>query len=268
MDGAVWKFGYGSNISRSNLETKKTLKVMDYDVGVLKGYKLYFFEAIEFVEPAFATLAEGNESDEVHGSVFQIPKEDALRLDKQEPSYLIAKKKIVTYGGREIEAEVYLPKSLKAAALPSQRYLNLMIRGADEGGLKEDYVGRLRKHPFYVPLKETLERREKLPKPETLQQFTAEELKEKKEYVSIMGFVLEAPKDKFVFDSWKGRDVTHRNLLHFQGKSLDVLDVGGIYPKVSELEEVEREYLRQNLDRYTQVDGTIKGALKEFWEAQ
>lgn len=55
---AVWKFGYGSNMSQEFLRTKKLLKPIKFERAILKGFQLSFPEGrgVDFVEPAFATL--------------------------------------------------------------------------------------------------------------------------------------------------------------------------------------------------------------------
>eukprot|EP01104_Vermistella_antarctica_P006786 TRINITY_DN17491_c0_g1_i1.p1 TRINITY_DN17491_c0_g1~~TRINITY_DN17491_c0_g1_i1.p1 ORF type:complete len:297 (+),score=59.46 TRINITY_DN17491_c0_g1_i1:69-893(+) len=272
---SVWKFGYGSNISKNNLETKKQLTILNYDIAVLKGYKLVFTSAIEYVEPAFATIEKGTEADEVHGSIFEIPNEQAVKLNQQEAVYNVETKEMKTYGGNTVNVEVYMPRSSgRKYAPPSQRYLRLLIGGGEEAGLKPSYVEKLRAIPHYVPSAETLARRDELPALETLKVYTADELKPmngkegRPTWTSIMGYIVQQKGDKWLFDSWKGRDVSHRNLLHFRGQSLDVNDVGGIFPCLADLTDEEVEYLRQNLDRYTQEDGVVQGALKDFVEAQ
>ena len=55
---AIWKFGYGSNMSQDFLRIKKRLNPIESRRTVLHGFTLSFPEGrgIDFVEPAFATL--------------------------------------------------------------------------------------------------------------------------------------------------------------------------------------------------------------------
>jgi hypothetical protein len=83
MKQAVYRFGYGSNMSVKNMEKKKGLSILWSGPGVLKNFRLGFFQAITYYEPGFATI-EASVGDEVHGLVFAISPEQAKELDAQE----------------------------------------------------------------------------------------------------------------------------------------------------------------------------------------
>jgi gamma-glutamylcyclotransferase (GGCT)/AIG2-like uncharacterized protein YtfP len=260
--------------SVENMKQKKNLEIFDNTAGILKGYKLIFTKGIPFIEPGFASILKGTENDQVHGTLALISKETAITLDAQESGYNIEKVSVQTYGNEVIEAEIYAGKTdTPTLGIPSLRYLRLLIKGAEESNLNEDYIEKLKNHEYYVPSKETLEKREKLPKKENLKHFTIEELSEyngkdgKLKCTCALGYVVKV--SGFVFPSWIGRDVTNRNLLHFRGFSVDKLDDGGkTFPKLSTLTSEEHEYLKQNLDAFIQEEDSVVGILKEFWEAQ
>merc|ERR1712032_1579978 len=73
-------------------------------------------------------------------------------------------------------------------------------------------------------------------------------------HTSIMGYVIEINPDIWVFSSWKGHNVTRRNLLQFNGKSLDTGDIRydepgyRPLPKLSDCTNEEKEYLMQSLE--------------------
>merc|ERR1712060_518381 len=73
-----------------------------------------------------------------------------------------------------------------------------------------------------------------------------------------------------LFRSYRGRDVTFRNVLHFRGINLDANDDGGIspFPRLSQLTAAEREYALQNRDRLLHKAGAPIAILREFWEEQ
>jgi gamma-glutamylcyclotransferase (GGCT)/AIG2-like uncharacterized protein YtfP len=258
-----------------NMKQKKNLEIFDNTAGILKGYKLIFTKGIPFIEPGFASILKGTEKDEVHGTLALISKETAISLDAQESGYNIEKVSIQTYGNEFIEAEIYAGKTdTPTLGIPSLRYLRLLIKGAEESKLKEDYIEKLKNHEYYVPSKETLEKREKLPKQDSkdLKQFTIEELSKfngkegNLKYTCALGYVVKV--SGFVFPSWIGRDVTNRNLLHFRGFSVDKLDDGKTFPKLSTLTIKGYEYLKQNLDAFIQEKDSVVGILKEFCETQ
>lgn len=273
----VWKFGYGSNLSPTFMREKKSLEVFDSKPAVLKGYKLIFPEAIEFVEPAFASVIESDEKDsEVHGTVSLLSLKSAQSLDKQEMGYDIKTLEVICYDGQKIKAEVYTDKHKDLVlGLPSKRYMDILIKGAIESNLKEYYVEMLKSQPYYTPTKNTLERRKLLPPFEKLKPISFSELSEnngknnKEKWSSCLGYIFHCKKG-FIFDSWVGRDVSIRNLYHYRGISLTNNDSVKEYPKISELKEDELEYIRQNLDRLLNIFGiqNLVGYLKEFAEHQ
>jgi hypothetical protein len=81
---------------------------------------------------------------------------------------------------------------------PSSRYLNLLIKGATDAGLKEAYIEKLQKLPSYHPSEETLKNREKIPATEALPKVTMVELSQSKwtspetaYKCSLLGYVFE-----------------------------------------------------------------------------
>jgi len=247
-------------------QQKKNIQVFQHKPGILKGWKLVFTEAMRFLEPGFASVIRGNENEEVHGVLALISKETAESLDQQERTYVIEKLPIEAYDGEVIISEVYTKVAPVNFGIPSRRYLALLIKGAEENKLKEDYLQFLKKnHPVYFPTEETLEKRKLLPKfsDENVRKFHITDLNEN--LCSAHGFVFEC---KPHLKAWWGRDVTMRNLLHFRGLSVDKHDDGGkTFPTVSQVTEEEREYLWSNVD-FLISKGPVVGLLKEFWEFQ
>ena len=219
----VWKFGYGSNLSPSNLDAKKGIKVIEYSPAYIPDYTLAFHNGGSIVEPAYATactidsyltLAKNNiqKKDDpiwyplesrlpLHGVASKITRESQNRLDAQEggdkfydKKFVIAKK----YDGTEIEVEIYVSKFPIEGRAASRRYLNLMINGAKEIGIDEEYIKFLESIPCNVPTFEQLERRKKLPNPKDSKKLTIEELskhngKNKEEYPtykSAVGYIV------------------------------------------------------------------------------
>lgn len=273
----VWKFGYGSNMSPTFMKEKKNLELFVCKPAVLKGYKLIFSEALKYTEPAFADLIKSNEKDvEVHGVLSLMSSKSAKNLDKQEVGYNITKTEVICYDGEKILAEVYTCKSENPVfGPPSKRYMNILIKGAIEVGLKDFYIENLKKVEYYVPSKETLEKRKLLPPYEKLTPISLNELKlyngkdKKEKWTSVMGYVFRCAKG-WTFDSWIGRDVTLRNLYHFQGISLDLNDDTEKFPNLNEAKEDEIEYVRQNLDRCIGTYGleNLVGYLTDFAKCQ
>ena len=279
-DASVWKFGYGSNISPEFLRTKKMLNPLDTRRAVLHGFSLSFpaGRGIDYVEPTFATLKRDPDG-EVHGTVTLLSPEDATALNRQEGSYAIEVHSVTLYGGKELDAEVYVPQKPLPASHPegacSRRYRDILANSADAMGLDPNWVAKLRALPAYEPSAETLARRRTLPSPSSLPAMSIAELRrhdgqeESTCFVSACGYIFEHTP---IFKAYRGRDITYRGILHVRGVNLDANDDGGVapFPRLSQLSSAELEYARQHLDRLIakSVGGRPVAVLREFWEEQ
>ena len=290
----MWTFGYGSNMSVANVEHKKGLKVLDHEVGVVKGYKMQFdIPAMPKVEPAFANVTKASEADEVHGVAIKISEEDMATLDAQEYfPILYAKVKVTVegYSGRKIE-NCFMYSNSKSNSLPpeeqmsSSRYLNLLIKGAVDANLNEAYINKLKATKTYTASQETKAKRDQLPQPTSLHPFTVEELFSTKSeslgtktdkgiekpgehaYVAVLGYVIKMPRNKCPFPSHLGRDLTSRSLRHFRGEPLEKPDDMGKppYPNLGQIKSEELEYLYNWLDHYLEK-GEVVGYITEYLE--
>eukprot|EP00467_Chlorarachnion_reptans_P023505 CAMPEP_0114508426 /NCGR_PEP_ID=MMETSP0109-20121206/12594_1 /TAXON_ID=29199 /ORGANISM="Chlorarachnion reptans, Strain CCCM449" /LENGTH=335 /DNA_ID=CAMNT_0001687359 /DNA_START=406 /DNA_END=1413 /DNA_ORIENTATION=+ len=290
---AIWKFGYGSNMSQDFLRTKKQLRPLDYKRVVLKGFSLSFPEGkgIDFVEPSFATLKR-NPKGEVHGIATLLGLECARKLDAQEGAYNVEVHSVEEYsdgkGGAEGETktlltEVYTPRREIPLSFPegccSDRYRDVLVKGAIECKLSNAWVEKLRKLPVYNPTEETLKMRASVPPVSSFKPMSIAELRKhdgsvegKPIYVSSCGFIFDLTP---AFKVYRGRDVTKRHILHRRGVNLDANDDGGVspFPRLTKVEPGELEYALRYRDRYMHK-AKAKGqngpvaVLREFWEEQ
>ena len=294
----VWRFGYGSNIGLTTLRQKKNLNPIKYQAGTIQGYELYFTKGIPYVEPGFAGVRP-NANNELHGSAFYIPQDEADGLDKQEGSYDVVPCQFVSYDGEMIEnVGLYVPKKKRSKSepstqqkhdegIPSRRYLRLLQNGAREAPLSKDWIDKLDSFEYYITPPEirqhTLDKIDEFQKdPERKDLFWTSEKLSKFDgssadfpaHTSIMEYVLELGPNVWVFSSWKGHSVTRRNLLQVNGKSVDAGDIRygeegyRPFPKMKDCTEEEREYLFQNLDSVIQRGGRIVARLQDFLEDQ
>jgi hypothetical protein len=111
--------------------------------------------------------------------------------------------------------------------------MNILIAGAKRANLKKEYIDRLESMPTYKPSQDTLEARKLLPDPSTLPAMTVEEVKllndvdpENFAVTSILGYVFKMEKSLISFNSHKGKDITNRQLRHFNGISADDSEAG------------------------------------------
>mmetsp|Transcript_9377 Transcript_9377/g.26357 ORF Transcript_9377/g.26357 Transcript_9377/m.26357 type:complete len:327 (+) Transcript_9377:113-1093(+) len=257
----VWRFGYGSNIGLSTLQTKKNLHPKRFLVGSIKGWSLYFQPGIPFVEPGFAAIHpvgdEGDgddQDDELHGSAFLIPRLEAVGLDEQERGYHALPSKFVAYDGEVVDGVgLYVPKKYVVSGnvqkditldetkhgTPSLRYLNLLRNGAREAGLCDKWIGKLDSfHHYETPedirsktmewiedFHADTERNDTFWTMEKLSKHDGSDPENYPAHVCVMEFVVQVGADTRTFPSWKGHCVTRRNLVHLRGLSIDKNDI-------------------------------------------
>lgn len=298
----VWRFGYGSNIGLSTLQQKKNLNPSKYLAGTIKGYQLYFTPGFPYVEPGWAGVRQAAAPEsKLHGTAFFIPKEEADGLDQQEAGYDVVPCQFVSYEEEVIEdVGLYVPKSKSKKSkskspsqkenekeeegtregIPSLRYLRLLQNGAREARLSDEWIKQLDAFEYYITPPEVRSQTKKwisefhadVERKDIL--WTAEELSKDKGKSSVMEYVVELGTGVWVFQSWKGHNVTRRNLLQFNGKSLDTGDIrfgeDGFrpLPQLNKCSDEEKEFLWQNLESLLHRGGRIVGRLKDFMDDQ
>ena len=149
-------FGYGSNINLISLKAKGVEPVSSVR-GILKGWKLTFNVRHWFrheggvgnIQPSV------HPNDFVEGIVHTCREEHLPALDAVEAfgiGYDRITVEVETAQGK-VNAYTYvgLPGFLDDTCLPTQRYLNIIIKGAEAAGLSEPYIERLRRHPIFIP---------------------------------------------------------------------------------------------------------------------
>lgn len=282
-----WKFGYGSNMNPEFLKRKKSVTALQCEPCVLKDWALIFpfGFGMACVEPSFAAIGR-DPGSEVHGTVCLLSEEDCQSLDKQEgggSAYDVVTCPVQCYNGQTLQAECYVKKNqspvseIKQGA-PSRRYLNIIINGARKANLDPKYIAALEAREYYIPSQDTLQRRADMcdgVDPSSLPQISLAELKQRNgddekvaAWTGSLGYVIQSSKP---WKSFKGRDITFRNILHYRGVSLDQHDDGGVspFPIIEQLKAEELEYAKQWRDwLLTDKDAVVVGALKEFWDDQ
>ena len=286
----VWRFGYGSNIGLEILRQKKNLNPIEYHVGTIEGWELFFKPGFAFVEPGWAAVRPNPEAA-VQGSAFLIPKEEAQKLDRQEAGYNVQHFQFRSYdNGFIADVGLYVPKKAwtqgDKEGIPSLRYLRLLQKGAREGKLAEEWIRRLDTQPFYTTppeiRKQTLqwiadfeadsEKNNVVWTCEKLSKYNGEK-ENFPAHTSVMQYVIHL-NSAWAFGSWKGHNVTRRNLFQFRGLSLDTNDIRfgqkGFrpLPEMCECSAEEKEFLLQNLEALLHRGATIVGLLKDFVDDQ
>ncbi len=154
-------------------------------------------------------------NDEVHGVAFLMEPQSIANLDKYEMCIGYTKYMVdmEAYDGRKLQGFVYCaekehPKNI----FPTRRYMNVVIEGAKQAGLKPNYIEKLKAIPTYVPDASIIAKREVIPKPESLPLFTVEELAKHngsttglEKRLSCLGYVIKA---SIPLSEMQGQDLT------------------------------------------------------------
>jgi ribosomal protein S16 len=244
----------------------------------------------EYVEPAWAAIRQSTSSNaELHGSAFLIPNDEADGLDRQEAGYNVVNVTFTSYDGEIVDnVGLYVPKKLYVEgddeALPSYRYLKLLKDGAREGNLAKHWLDKLNSFEYYVTpthiRNKTLQlisefqsdatRSNELWSAEKLAKHDGSDPSNYPVCTSIMQYVIQTNPEKRIFPSWKGHNITRRNLLQFNGKSLDANDIRydergyRPLPKLCDCTDDEREYLMQSLEGQLHHGGRIVALYEPF----
>jgi len=254
----VWLFGFGSNMDIDVVTKKKGCPVIEHVGAICKGYRMCFnMPGMNMCEPWFANSVKGSESDEIHGIALCMTEESCKKMDGQEGVGGGGYQKIVvdleTYDGRKIKSFMYFIEKGEEGN-PSARYLNILVKGAKEAGLKEDYITQLANHPVFVPSEEQIANRSKIPDPSSLPKITIEELAsfpkgddtEGGAHTAIFGYVMHFAVGsgmKIGFGAHKGRDITRRQLRHFHSQPLNEGDDMGQPPF-----KAKKDFTKEELD--------------------
>ncbi|XP_067144762.1 gamma-glutamylcyclotransferase-like isoform X1 [Centruroides vittatus] len=141
QDKIIFYFAYGSNLSSDRLKINNPSAVKN-TIGKLKGYELSFQGYSDFWKGATANITE-NKSCEVWGTVWQLPENQIINLDKQEAGYNSIQVRIKTIEGKEMLCKTYqMPE--KQINKPSTIYKAVIVYGAVEQNLPAEYINKLK----------------------------------------------------------------------------------------------------------------------------
>ena len=245
-------FGYGSNLNLNALRAKG-VEPLSFEPVVLRGWKLVFNVRHWFQHEGGVgnIIATNNPEDKVHGLLCVCKDDDLPLLDLME-SYGVAydriELKLETASGL-VSAKSYvgLPDYLDDTCLPSRRYLNILLKGANAAGLAEEYIEKLRHHPLhhnkdYPPF---------LPPALPDEVFNQKSLKQHPLYTAVAGSVFDmkdARRDlQCIWTLFGGKDMTlfHLKRLDSSDGSENLEDI-----KCGRISEAGQKYLNTYLHEY------------------
>jgi cation transport regulator ChaC len=142
----VWYFAYGSNLDPETFVGRRRMRPAESCVAILHGYRLVFDLPIGDGERACANVLAAPE-EWVHGVAYRISTEEAARLDRTEGVPRAYQRLVVSLrrnGGDALPAFTYVSGLRREGRKPSERYLNLILRGARHHGLPASWIDSLR----------------------------------------------------------------------------------------------------------------------------
>jgi gamma-glutamylcyclotransferase (GGCT)/AIG2-like uncharacterized protein YtfP len=141
-----WYFAYGSNMSRSQM-AGRTGPIRDGDeaprVALLRGYRFGF--TVRSTDNRIYANVLPSPDDVVHGVLYRCGESGMQVLDRYEAGYQRRQVTVFDETGQQYEATVYvsLPQCTVDAGIPTPRYRDIVLSGAREFGLPEEYVARI-----------------------------------------------------------------------------------------------------------------------------
>lgn len=144
MSDQIWYFAYGSNLKESRLRDRD-VRILDHKIGYIEDY------AFRYNKIGVDDTGKGNiineEGSRVWGVFFKIPEEDYRHLHE---AHEVGYRQIEvegTSGEKRVKAKsfVALPENIDNAMTPHPEYHNIVLKGAEEKKLPEDYI-RFLKH--------------------------------------------------------------------------------------------------------------------------
>lgn len=143
----LWYFGYGSNTERGTFLGRRRMRPVEVRIGRLDGFELRFDLGVGRGERGVANVA-ARDGDHVWGVLWRISGDGAQHLDRTEGVhrgfYRRLAVQVTTPDGARVPAFTYHSFRGRAGCKPSRRYLGLLLAGARQHGLPEDWIVRLR----------------------------------------------------------------------------------------------------------------------------
>eukprot|EP00298_Acanthocystis_sp_HF-20_P004947 c15249_g1_i1.p1 GENE.c15249_g1_i1~~c15249_g1_i1.p1 ORF type:complete len:295 (+),score=115.54 c15249_g1_i1:54-887(+) len=155
VETVVLTFSFGANMCTSSLQGRGVV-VEKSARAILKNYELIFnVHSAPFEGQCSYGNVRKQEGSEVHGVLHWVKAKYMLALDQfEDPLYSRITQKIVTYEGEEVSGYIYianLPDNSPAFP-PGERYLKVLIHGAKQENLSEEWIQKLKGLEF-VPYK-------------------------------------------------------------------------------------------------------------------
>jgi hypothetical protein len=151
-DDLVWYFAYGSNMQPATFAGRRGIVAARAVPARLAGWQLVFDK------PPLLPMGQGMGNvivaagGAVFGVAYAITADDLAHVDLTEGVLIENYRRVAVQiapldGSAAFEAWTLTSERRDATLLPSQRYMALLIDGAEHHGLPADYLAWLRAHP-------------------------------------------------------------------------------------------------------------------------
>ena len=141
----LWYFAYGSNLDPRTFEGRRRMRPSEARVAHLRDHRLVFDLPVGDGERGVGNLLP-SPGEMVFGVAYRITGAEAERLDATEGvprAYRRVSIDVETTDGASLAAFTYLSSYRREGRKPSERYLELLLRGARHHGLPAAYVRSL-----------------------------------------------------------------------------------------------------------------------------
>lgn len=118
--------------------------------AVLKDYRLVFNQpGIPWIEPSFANIEEAP-GEYIEGVLYEITGEEMVRLDISEGNgaYDIVTSRVEGEVSGPVTSHTFATRNIALGLHPSKRYMDLLVEGAIEHRLSDEWVQKLKEAPF------------------------------------------------------------------------------------------------------------------------
>jgi len=139
----LWYFAYGSNLCRATFIERRGMSPIEIRRARLDGYRLTFDLPVGRGERGVANLV-ADPSAITWGACYLLDPEACLHLDRTEGVHAGYYRRldisVTTDDGTRLPAFAYQGAMTVAGRKPSARYLGLLLDGAREHALPEDWI--------------------------------------------------------------------------------------------------------------------------------
>jgi gamma-glutamylcyclotransferase (GGCT)/AIG2-like uncharacterized protein YtfP len=138
----VYYFAYGSNMNHEQMK-KRCRNAKFIGRGYIENYN-FVYDGYSFSRKGAVANIIPYEGDIVFGAIWEINEDDLKNLDKYEGYPNVYNRKLIIAkddNGLEYNVWVYLRES-QGIGMPSKEYYDIVIKGAKECNLPEDYINK------------------------------------------------------------------------------------------------------------------------------